>query len=329
MKISHFKALALFSGGLDSILAVKIIQLQNIDVEGIVFQSPFFNTRLQQSIADKLKIKLHFNDITNDIIKIIENPKYGFGKNLNPCIDCHLCMVKKAGDMLKEIKADFLITGEVVGERPKSQNYKALKLIADESGYGKLLLRPLSAKKLEETEVEKKGIVDRKKLFGISGKNRKPQIKLAEEYGINYYPTPAGGCLLTMPRFSDRLRVNLKMKKLSPRDLALLKCGRHFLTGENIKIVIGRNEEDNYKILDSIDDSYYIVELADTTGPVAVIDSLESSVEHILKTGSLVARYSKLRTDKSVKIKYYRKNHEIRFADVKPKSFQQLGWYLV
>ena len=185
MKRSRFKALALFSGGLDSILAVKIIRLQNIEVEGIVFQSPFFNTKFQKSIADKLNIELHFLDITDDIIKIIENPKYGFGKNLNPCIDCHLCMIKKTGDLLEKLKADFIITGEVVGERPKSQNYKALKLIAEKSGYKDLLLRPLSAKKLGVTEIEEKGIVDREKLYAFTGKNRKPQMELAKKFSID------------------------------------------------------------------------------------------------------------------------------------------------
>ncbi len=329
MKKSHFKALVLFSGGLDSILAVKIIQLQDIEVEGIVFQSPFFNTKFQKSIADRLNIKLHFFDITKDIIKIIENPKYGFGKNLNPCIDCHLCMVKKAGDLLKKLKADFIITGEVAGERPKSQNYQALKLIAEKSNYSKLLLRPLSAKKLDITEVEEKGIVNREKLYSIAGKCRKPQMELAKTFNIDYYPSPAGGCLLTVPRFADRLRISLEMKRISKNDLELLKYGRHFLTEKKNKVIVGRDESDNNRILDSIDDNYYIVELADDTGPIAVLCEHESNIDDILHIGCLVARYSKLRDIETVRVKYYKKDHKISFAEVKPKSYSELNWKLI
>lgn len=329
MKKSHFKALALFSGGLDSILAVKIIQLQDIEVEGVVFLSSFFNHESTQKRADKLNIKLHFIDITEELIRIIENPKYGFGKNLNPCIDCHLCMVKRTGDLLKELNADFIITGEVVGERPKSQSYKALKLIAEKSGYGQLLLRPLSMKKLFITEVEEKEIVDREKLYGITGRNRKPQMELAKKFNIDYYPSPAGGCLLTVPRFADRLRINLKMRKFSRGDLELLKCGRHFLTQKHVEIIIGRDEADNYKIFDSMDDDYYIVELTESTGPVGILCELQPEIEDILRTASLVVRYSKLRDMEKVKVKYYKKKNQLHFAEVKPKNYDELNLILI
>ncbi len=321
MTISRFKALALFSGGLDSILSIKIIQLQGIIVEAISYHSPFFNNRALQEIADKLNVKYHKIDITDEMIKIIEKPEYGFGKNLNPCIDCHIFMIEKAGKLLKKYKADFIITGEVVGERPKSQNYKALNIIANRSGCKDYLLRPLSAKKLPITEVEKKGIVDREKLYGITGKSRKPQITLAEKFNIDYFPQPAGGCLLTVPRFSDRLRISLRLNKTTKDHLELLKHGRHFLTKGNIKIIIGRDEEDNQNILRSTDNKYFIFELVDLPGPVGLLCEIDPEIEDIIATASLIARYSKLRDEKFVEIKYYKRSDKIK---VNPKSSKEL-----
>ncbi|MBU1077140.1 MAG: tRNA 4-thiouridine(8) synthase ThiI [Spirochaetes bacterium] len=322
---SRFKALALLSGGLDSILAVKVIQLQDIDVEGIVFQSSFFNNHKVHNIASRLGIKIHPIDINKELIRIIEKPKYGFGKNINPCIDCHLLMISKACGLLKKYKADFIITGEVAGERPKSQNYRALQLISDQCGCGSLLLRPLSAKKLPETRVEEEGIVDREKLYGITGKNRKEQIVLAAKFGIDYYPQPAGGCLLTVPRFSDRLRINLKTKKLSGTDLALLKFGRHFLTKDEEKIIIGRDEEDNNRLSQAVPEGYLIFELDKAMGPLGVLCSTEyHAKENIIKTASLVVRYSKLRNEKTVRVKYFKKGGEVHFLSVSGKDHKEL-----
>lgn len=324
MHKSRFKALALFSGGLDSILAVKVIQLQNIQVEGIIFESPFFKTKDLPNRAELLGIKFHSIDITEDLIKIIENPKYGFGKNLNPCIDCHLLMIKKAGDLLKRFNADFIITGEVAGERPKSQNYKALNLIAQESGYKDRLLRPLSAKRLPVTEIEEKSIVDREKLFGISGKNRTPQIQLAKKFDITYYPQPAGGCLLTVPRFADRLRISLKQKKITSQTLELLKYGRHFLTEDGVKIIIGRDKEDNKHLMNALKDDYPIFELADALGPIGVLCQLEPLKDNILITAQLLIRYSKLRDEKKVRIKYYKNSQDPQFLITSGKDHEAL-----
>ncbi len=171
--------------------------------------------------------------------------------------------------------------------------------------------------------------VDREKLYAFTGKNRKPQMELAKKFSIDYYPSPAGGCLLTIQTFADRLRINLEIKKLSKNDLELLKCGRHFLTEKQVKIIVGRYESDNYKILDSMDDDYCIVELVEDTGPVAVLCESEPDIEDILHTGSVVARYSKLRDKEKVQIKYYKKNRKINLAQVKPKGYQELDWKLI
>ncbi len=287
---SHFKALALFSGGLDSILAVKLIQSQGIDVEAVVFISPFFNEKNAEQSAKMLGIKLYKIDITDKIIEVLKNPKYGFGKNLNPCIDCHLLMIKEAAKLMKKINAEFLITGEVVGERPKSQNYKALKIIEEQSGIKGKLLRPLSAKRLAPTEIEKKGIVAREKLLDIAGKNRKIQFKLAEKMGIKDFPTPAGGCLLTVQEFSNRLRISLKTGKLQPSEIDILKYGRHFLTENETKIIVGRNESENTKLLQLADNLHYILELKDSPGPLTVLQSSEPQENEILQSASLTAR---------------------------------------
>ncbi len=312
MKKSHFKALALLSGGLDSILSIKIIQEQNIEVEGIIFQSPFFQNENSGIIAQKLNIKIHKIDITDELLQIIEHPKYGFGKNLNPCIDCHLLMIKRAGDLLPALHADFLITGEVLGERPKSQSYNALHLIAKASGYASVLVRPLSAKKLKMTEAEKKGMVDRNRLEDITGRSRQRQIELAKKFNIDYYPQPAGGCLLTVPSFTDRLRSTLSLKKLNKFDLELLKVGRHFLTSDKKKIIVSRNEEENKKILNSINGSYYVFELFNQPGPLCVFCSEEITVSDIIICASLTVRYSKSRDQENIQVKYFKKNQVIQ-----------------
>ncbi len=301
------KALALFSGGLDSLLAVKIIQSQGIEVEGVVFTSPFFNEREAEKGAKQLGIKLYKIDITEKILKIIENPKYGFGKNLNPCIDCHALMLKEAKKLAEKIGADFIITGEVVGERPKSQNYKALKIIEKEAGLEGKILRPLSAKKLEPTEMEKQGLIDREKLYDIAGRRREKQFELAHKYGISSYPSPAGGCLLTQPEFSIRLKHTLKLKKLSYNDLLLLKIGRHFITPDNKKIIVSRNEAESKNIIKITPDEYFIFEIDGIPGPVTIFCDSEISEENILKSGLLTLRYSKARNMQNVKINYWQK----------------------
>ena len=200
------KAVVLFSGGLDSILALKLIQEQGIEVKGVNFKTPFFGLGEAFVIAKDLDIDLEIIDITEELLKILKNPKYGFGKNMNPCIDCHALMFKKAGEYMNKIGASFILSGEVLGERPMSQNRNSLSIIERESGLEGKILRPLSALLLTETIPEKGGLVDRNKLLDISGRSRKRQMKMADEMGIKDYPSPAGGCKLTEPSFSKRLR---------------------------------------------------------------------------------------------------------------------------
>ncbi len=204
--MTRVKAISLLSGGLDSILATELIRRQGIEVITFNIKTPFGipkkdGTSEAAQAAEQLKVPLKVVTVEQDYLRMLRNPKHGYGKNLNPCVDCKIFILKKAKKYAKEIGADFIFTGEVLGERPMSQHGPALKVIAEESGLKGKLLRPLSAKLLAETAAEKKGLVDRTKLLSIQGRSRKPQFALAEEYGITVYPSPAGGCLLTCEEY--------------------------------------------------------------------------------------------------------------------------------
>lgn len=238
------RAVALLSGGLDSCLAVKLIQEQGIEVVGITFITPFFSPFHAKEMAERLKIEHYFLEVGEDYIPLVLNPKYGYGKNMNPCIDCHGFMIKRAGDMLVDLHASFIITGEVLNERPFSQTKRGLSLVDRISGYGDLTLRPLSAKLLPPTLPERKGWVKRELLLGISGRKRNVQFELAKRYGIEKFPTPAGGCLLTDPSFSNRLKDSIEHGEVSFEDIELLKIGRHFRI-DGVKVIISRNRKES------------------------------------------------------------------------------------
>lgn len=282
------KALVMFSGGLDSILAVKVLQEQGIEVTGLTCVSYFFDNSLAQKAAEQLKIKLIKIDLSDEHLALVKKPRFGYGKGMNPCIDCHILMLKKAG----EVEGfDFVATGEVLGERPMSQNKQSLELIKKESGLD--LLRPLSARLLEPTQAEKKGLVDREKLLDISGRSRKRQMELARKFGIKEYPSPAGGCLLTDPEFSKRLKRMLVLwPDCSGDDVKLLKAGRHFWEGENL-IIVGRNKEDNERI-EKLSLKGDVKIKPDFPGPTVLIRSKKKILEaSLLKAKELIFKYAK------------------------------------
>lgn len=274
--MTRVKAISLLSGGLDSILATELIRKQDVEVIAFNVKTPFCipkkdGTSEASEAANQLGVPLKVVSVGKDYLRMLRNPKYGYGKNMNPCIDCKIFMIKKAKKYAKEIGADFLFTGEVLGERPKSQHGPALKVIEDEAGLKGKLLRPLSAKLLCETEAEKKGLIDRTKLCNIQGRSRKPQINMAREFGIIHFPAPAGGCLLTCEEYCKKLKDLFENKKrISIDDVALLRVGRHFRLGKN-KIIVGRNESEN-KILTAgkIRSDFYF-ELPDVVGPTTIL----------------------------------------------------------
>lgn len=245
------RCLALLSGGLDSILAARVVQQQGIEVMGICFVTPFFGPESARRAARQLGIELVEHDFTEDYFEMMKKPRYGFGGNMNPCIDCHGLMLKTAHSLLEKYGASFLATGEVLGERPMSQTRGGLNAVLKLAADRDLVLRPLSAKLLEPTRPEREGWVDREKLLDISGRGRKRQEDLARKYGIMEYPQPAGGCLLTDVKFSKRLKELLGHEGYVREDIELLKLGRHFRLGPKLKLVVGRNMEENKKLLES------------------------------------------------------------------------------
>ncbi|OGW75311.1 MAG: hypothetical protein A2Z72_08225, partial [Omnitrophica bacterium RBG_13_46_9] len=236
-----------------------VLQEQEIEVTSISFVSPFFNAENAKKAATSLKVPIIVKDITGEHLDMLLNPKHGYGSGMNPCIDCHALMLKIAGGIMRKEGFDFIFTGEVLGERPMSQNKQSLHTVAKESGYADYVLRPLSAKLLPETKIEKEGKIDRSRLLDISGRQRKRQLEMAAQYGIKDVPTPAGGCLLTDPCFSARLKDLLRREgKPSIHDIELLKVGRHVGLDQKNKVIIGRNEKDN-NILRSLDGGKYIM----------------------------------------------------------------------
>jgi len=271
MKRKKTKALVLFSGGLDSILSVKTLMEQGIKITGVVFESYFFDAKQAKEIADNLGIKLKIVDFSKEHLKVVKSPKYGYGKSANPCIDCHILMLKKAKEIMIKEKIDFVATGEVLGERPMSQNRKALDIIEKESSLTGYLLRPLSAKLLKKTVPEEKGLVDRKKLLDISGRSRKKQIQLTKTFGIKQYPTPAGGCLLTDLEFGKKIKELFeRCPKCKDSDVLLLKHGRHFWEGK-IKIIIGRKEQENKEIKELAKKGDILIEMKNYSGPLTLV----------------------------------------------------------
>jgi hypothetical protein len=243
------KALSIFSGGLDSMLASTLLRNLGIEVQAFFFETPFFQSQKARRSAKTINLPLKVINITDRHLEVVKSPKHGYGGNMNPCIDCHTLMLRMAGEMLEEEGAHFIISGEVVGQRPMSQNRKTLSLVASESGFEGLILRPLSAKLLPMTIPEDKGWVKKDELMGFSGRSRKPQMELARRFNITNYPFPAGGCLLTDKIFSRRLKdLFASGSYLEIREIELLTLGRHFRIGPATKMIVGRNMMENQAI---------------------------------------------------------------------------------
>ena len=291
--------LGLISGGLDSLIACLVLKLQNIEVIGLNFKSPFCicdkaykNAECGLNLYyDKLGIKTYFLQKEDDYLEVIRNPKFGYGKNLNPCIDCRIYILKKAKLFAEKINADFIFTGEVIDQRPKSQNLKALRIIEEESNLKGKLLRPLSALMLKPTILEEKGLIDRSKLLGIQGRSRKKQLELARTHGILNEYNACGGCLLTEKEFANRMRDYLKFSKNPTMEgVKLLKYGRHFRFN-GAKIIVGRNELENNFLVHLKGTDEIVMEASNVKGPITLIQgNIEAAV--IKFAARLTLRYS-------------------------------------
>ena len=288
-------------------LAAELVRRQNIDVLGLTFTTPFFNAQKAQSAARLLNLPLAIEDITVEHLKMLKSPRYGYGKNMNPCIDCHTLMLKIAGKKMEETGFDFIITGEVLGQRPMSQNKQSLHIVAKNSGYPDYILRPLSAQLLDPIKAEREKIIDRSQLLSIQGRGRKHQINLAADFGIVDYAPPAGGCLLTDPMFTRRLRdLFSHQEDHGIHDIDLLKFGRHFRADDQGKIIVGRNNFDNEKIRKFSTDDDLVLFMADFPGPHVVIPHGNEALLPL--AASLCVRYSDAPADLEANVICQHKN---------------------
>ena len=328
------KALALFSGGLDSALAIKVVQEQGIEVIAINFVSHFFGGKNEKAdnMAKQLGVRLEYVDFSEIHTELVKNPPSGRGKNMNPCIDCHALMFEKAGELLEEYGANFLISGEVLGQRPMSQNFSALNRVKKLSGIdlGSLIVRPLSAKLLPITKPEEEGWIDREKLMDIQGRSRRRQLELVEEWGLVEYPTPSGGCMLTEPNYSKRLKVLEEDGFLEDRYsflFHLVKRGRFFRLEGGKYLFVGREKEDNYKISEYKESGSLYIAGAGTPGP-AIVGYGDLNEEQIRLAENLFSRYSQGKGKKKIQVLRNEKIVDVEEVDLE-KLAEDIKKYLI
>jgi tRNA-specific 2-thiouridylase len=287
------KAVCLHSGGLDSSLAIMLIKEQGVEPVAAHFVSPFWGREGKSPAAVTAEVMgVEHIDVPmgEDYLEIVRNPSHGYGKNANPCIDCHIYMIRRAGQLMAGLNASFVVTGEVAGQRPMSQRMDTLRRIEKESGLEGLILRPLSARLLPETIPEKEGWVDRMKLLAISGRSRAEQLRLAAEKGLTGYSTPAGGCLLTDPGYSRRIRDLIDHDDLTMVQAERLKVGRHFRLPHGSKLIIGRNQRENESLHATLQAGDLAVITVSCPGPTAVLTGAAAD-EDLVAAASMVARY--------------------------------------
>jgi len=304
------KAVALISGGLDSVLAAKVIREQGFDVIGLYFTSAFSKSYGREhdthaaQVAKAIGIDLRIMDMGQDYIELVRHPAHGYGKNSNPCIDCKIYMLKSARAVMAEVGSPFVVTGEVLGQRPMSQRRDTLHVIERDADMRGLVLRPLSAKLLPPTKAELDGIVDREKLLSISGRSRTVQLQLAERYGIRGFSAPAGGCLLTDKNFSAKLRDLFEDKQvISQNDIRLLTVGRHYRIDAGVKIVVGRDNQENQTLMSLAPHGYHLFTPQGFPGPVALLNG--NPTQDLKQTvGRLIITYSKQTPGRAYHIRY-------------------------
>jgi len=342
------KAVALISGGLDSLLAAKVVQEQGVHVEGINFYTGFCVEGHTHAIrkkdkakpkrnnalwvAGQLGIKLHIIDIIEEYKDVVLNPKHGYGANLNPCLDCKVFMVKKARQWIESKGFDFIITGEVIGQRPMSQRKETMPVVAHESGAEDLLLRPLCAKNLGPTKPELEGWVDREGLYGFEGRTRKPQMALAASFGFEDYAQPAGGCcFLTDRQYSQKLADLWRARgerRYELDDIMLLKVGRHIRPRPNFKMIIGREDGEN-KFLHGYRKQYTHMLATSHNGPLVLIDG-EPGQEDLELAAQITARFSQGRDADKVDIEVHTLDGTSQSLQVRPMAGEAIpgDWYL-
>ncbi|RLD14154.1 MAG: hypothetical protein DRI22_03510 [Caldiserica bacterium] len=320
------KAVLLLSGGLDSVLAGKLIKEQGIDIYAFNMITPFCSTKKDCSehqavlSAKELGIPIKVISVKEEYIEIIKSPKYGWGSGVNPCIDCRILLLKKAKKFMESIGAKFLITGEVLGQRPKSQHLKALKIIEKEAEVEGLVLRPLSAKCMPPSIPEKEGIVDRGNLLDIKGRGRKKQFELAYRFGLKNYGCPAGGCLLTDPEFSKKVKDAIKHDEFNLENLPFLLTGRHFRLPDGSHLVVGRNEKECEFLIKRSNSKKKILPVGFKGASGIFIKDCSSCCEI---AGGIILRYSKME-EGEVEIRYKDKSFKISAKKIPHSRIEEL-----
>jgi tRNA-specific 2-thiouridylase len=298
--MKRHRAVALYSGGLDSTLAIIAVLRQGIEVKAVTFMNHFGCDVSDRSscsknpfaAAEKFGFEVKMSHLSGKFIDIVKNPKFGHGKNMNPCVDCRILMLREAKEFMEMTGAEFIITGEVLGQRPMSQRRDSLNIIDREAGLKGIVLRPLSAKLLKPTSAEEEGMVDRELLYDFGGRSRKPQIALAAEFGLTEYPAPAGGCLLTEPNYAYRLRELLDHNPdPSPLDLQLLRVGRHFRISPECKAIVGRDQSENEALRKLTDDRSPLMRVLEHGSPLTLLRG-RTDEQAISIAAALCARYS-------------------------------------
>ncbi len=329
------KAVALFSGGLDSILAVRVVQEQGVEVEGLHFTSIFCRTAPDSTTCNEaeesaklLGLPLTVYDSSQDLLELVRNPGHGYGKHLNPCIDCRISMFRKAAAHMRNVGARFLVTGEIRGQRPMSQRRDTMVLIDREAGVEGLVLRPLSAKTLVPTMPEKEGWVEREKLLDISGRSRTRQMELAGHFDVGEYPTPSGGCLLTYESFADKVRDLIEHGEFNVDNVELLKYGRYYRAGAKTTAVIGRNHEENEILTGLARNGDRVLQAVDFNGPLTLLRG-EGSEDALRMAAELTARYSQGRDARVVRIRVKQSGaQDEQIVEVAPADLEKYRHHL-
>jgi len=326
------KAVGLISGGLDSALAGELLSRQEIDVHGVYFAMPWGCGSLEraQKVCGQIGIPLKVIKMGEDYIEMLRSPRYGYGRAFNPCVDCHIHMVRKAAEYMTKINARFVFTGEILGQRPMSQRRDCLRWVEKGTELDGLLLRPLCALLLPETKAEAKGWVDRSRLLRISGRGRKEQFDLAARWGISHYSAPGGGCLLTERHFSARIKDVLNQGYRDLRDVAILKYGRYFRIDKDHIVLVGRDEEENEYLVHNVHSQDVILRLKDYGGPYAVLKGQKISEPAISLAAGLVRWFSKYRSKSPLSVIFWpaadaRRTKVIQAPEVTPETMKAMS----
>jgi len=310
------KAVVLYSGGLDSCLVLSIVRGWRVEVLPLHISHKFLVIKSLPEVSN-----LKITDISEEFIEVVRNPRFGYGKNLNPCIDCRILMLKKAKEYMNEMKADFVVTGEVLEQRPMSQRFETLFLIEQESGLEGLIVRPLSGGLLPPTIPENKGLINREKLLKLKGRRRNFEFALAKKMNITQYFSPSGGCLLTDPGFSKRLADLMRyQEKINIGDIELLKLGRHFRLAPDTKVIVGRNNDENEKLEAFVSPERIFISVPDTGSPNAIFIG---DKKYLNIAAEVTARYSDKRNEKSVEV-WYQEKKKVHKLSVKPMTDDEL-----